>query len=194
MAHFNHQLRGADGDADERLVRQTARRLKLSCLAGRGNVRAAAAKGGISLEMAGRKLRHDFLARAARRRGIPAIALAHHADDQVELFFLRLLRGTGGQGLAGMQWSNPSPSDPSIRLVRPLLDYKRKPPCARPPAPPACGTRRTTPDATLDMDRNRVRHELIRSCGGAISRTGGRGVALDGPGRRVFLVPIFPGP
>jgi tRNA(Ile)-lysidine synthase len=160
VAHFNHQLRGAAGDADERLVRQTARRLKLPCVAGRGDVRAAAIKGRISLEMAGRKLRHDFLARTARRRGIATIALAHHADDQVELFFLRLLRGTGGQGLAGMQWSNPSPSDPSILLVRPLLDQPKA--ALRQAAKTAeVRHREDVTNAALDIHRNRVRHELI---------------------------------
>jgi tRNA(Ile)-lysidine synthase len=160
VAHFNHQLRGEAGAADERLVRQTARGFNLPCVTGRGDVRAAARKEGISLEMAGRKLRHDFLARTARRLGIGTIALGHHADDQVELFFLRLLRGTGGQGLAGMQWSNASPSDASIRLVRPLLDQTK---AALREAGQAAGARYCE-DATnekLDIERNRVRHELI---------------------------------
>jgi tRNA(Ile)-lysidine synthase len=110
--------------------------------------------------MAGRKLRHDFLARTARRRRIPAIALGHHADDQVELFFLRLLRGTGGQGLAGMQWSNPSPSDPLILLVRPLLDQSK---AALRQAAGAAGVRHRedATNAALDIHRNRVRRELI---------------------------------
>jgi tRNA(Ile)-lysidine synthase len=160
VAHFNHQLRGAAGDADERLVRQEARSLRLPSAFGRGDVGAAARRAGISLEMAGRKLRHDFLARTARRRRIPAIALGHHADDQVELFFLRLLRGTGGQGLAGMQWSNPSPSDPLILLVRPLLDQSK---AALRQAAGAAGVRHRedATNAALDIHRNRVRRELI---------------------------------
>jgi tRNA(Ile)-lysidine synthase len=160
VAHFNHQLRGKAGEADERWVRQTARAFKLPCFTGRGDVRAAARKEGISLEMAGRKLRHEFLARTARRLGIGTIALGHHADDQVELFFLRLLRGTGGQGLAGMQWSNASPGDPSIRLVRPLLDQTKD---ALREASQTAGVRycEDATNAALDIERNRVRHELI---------------------------------
>jgi tRNA(Ile)-lysidine synthase len=160
VAHFNHQLRGSAGDADEQLVRQTSRRLGLGAVAGRADVAAKARAKGISLEMAGRKLRHDFLARTARRHRISSIALAHHADDQVELFFLRLLRGTGGRGLAGMRWSNPSPSDPSIMLVRPLLDQSK---AALRDAAQAAGVR-FSEDATntsLDFHRNRVRHELL---------------------------------
>jgi tRNA(Ile)-lysidine synthase len=160
VAHFNHQLRGAAGDEDERLVLQTARQLGLPALAGRADVAAAARAEGASLEMAGRKLRHDFLAQTARGRRIPAIALAHHADDQVELFFLRLLRGTGGRGLAGMQWRNPSPSDSSIALVRPLLDQTKE---ALREAAQAASVRfsEDATNASIDIHRNRVRHELL---------------------------------
>jgi tRNA(Ile)-lysidine synthase len=160
VAHFNHRLRGKAGDADERLVRQTARSLGLQFVAGRADVAATARAEGISLEMAGRKWRHDFLARTARKLRIPAIALAHHADDQVELFFLRLLRGTGGRGLAGMQWSNPSPSDPSLALVRPLLDQSK---AALRDAAQAAGVRfsEDATNASMNIHRNRVRHELL---------------------------------
>src|SRR5260370_33511651 len=102
VAHLNHQLRGSSSLADERLVRGTARALKLPLVVERADVRAFGKSQKVSVEMAARKLRHDFLARAAARHKIPSIALAHHADDQVELFFLRLLRGSGGEGLAGM--------------------------------------------------------------------------------------------
>jgi tRNA(Ile)-lysidine synthase len=105
-------------------------------------------------------LRHEFLARAARRRRIPVVALAHHADDQVELFFLRLLRGTGAQGLAGMKWSNPSPSDPTILLVRPLLNQSK---AALAGAARAAGVpfSEDATNSSLEIERNRVRHELI---------------------------------
>lgn len=160
VAHFNHQLRGAASGGDERLVRQTARRFKLPIVVGRGDVRKVASQTGVSVEMAARQLRHDFLARTAIRLKIPTVALAHHADDQVELFFLRLLRGTGMEGLAGMKWSNPSPSAPQIRLVRPLLD--------QPKASLLNFARQNNipfsedaSNASLDIQRNRVRHELI---------------------------------
>jgi tRNA(Ile)-lysidine synthase len=160
VAHFNHQLRGRDADADERFVHKTAAALGLPFVAARGNVRALSRRRGISLEMAGRELRHGFLARAARSRGIPTITLAHHADDQVELFFLRLFRGTGGQGLAGMKSTNPSPADPSIALVRPLLNQSKE------TLRQAAGAAKISfsEDATnsrIDLERNRIRHVLI---------------------------------
>jgi tRNA(Ile)-lysidine synthase len=160
VAHFNHQLRGRAANTDEQLVRKTAADLKLPFVAGRGDVRALARRRGISLEMAGREMRHKFLARTARSRRIPSIALAHHADDQVELFFMRLFRGAGGQGISGMKWSNPSPADPSILLVRPLLAQSKD--ALRHAANTAgIAFSEDATNAQVDMDRNRVRHILI---------------------------------
>jgi tRNA(Ile)-lysidine synthase len=121
VAHFNHRLRGRASDADEMLVRRTAAKLRLKFAGGGADVKKLAARSKISVEMAARKLRHEFLARVARGQKISTVALAHHADDQVELFFLRLLRGAGGEGLAGMKWRSPSPADSRITLIRPLL-------------------------------------------------------------------------
>jgi len=160
VAHFNHRLRGHSSDADEQLIRKTAAAMKLPFAAGRANVKEFAKKTKLSVEMAARKLRHDFFARMAKERKIRVVALAHHADDQVELFFLRVLRGAGGEGLAGMKWRSPSPVDSKIMLVRPLLDATK------------AGLRgfarenkiRFREDATntsLDLPRNRVRNELL---------------------------------
>jgi tRNA(Ile)-lysidine synthase len=160
LAHFNHRLRGRSSDADEKLVRQTAAAMRLPFAAERANVKEFAKKTKLSVEMAARKLRHDFFARMAKERKIRAVALAHHADDQVELFFLRLLRGAGGEGLAGMKWRSPSPVDSKIMLVRPLLDatkaelrgFARE---------SKIRFRDDATNATLDAPRNRVRNELL---------------------------------
>ena len=158
--HFNHQLRGRASDADEKLVRKTAAALNLPVADGRADVKSFAKKSKLSIEMAARKLRHEFFARIARERKISTVALAHHADDQVEMFFLRLLRGAGGEGLAGMKWRSPSPADKSIMLVRPLLnltkaelmDFARE---------NKIGFREDATNASSDFLRNRVRNELI---------------------------------
>jgi len=60
VAHFNHQLRGRSSDADEKLVRQTAAAMRLPFAAGRANVKEFAKNEKLSIEMAARKLRHDF--------------------------------------------------------------------------------------------------------------------------------------
>ncbi len=121
VAHFNHRLRGRASDADEAFVRQTAKKMGLPFFSGRGDVFGLAVQSKLSVEMAARNLRHEFLARVARQEKLSVVALAHHADDQVELFFLRWLRGSGGEGLAGMKWRSSSPVDKKISLVRPLL-------------------------------------------------------------------------
>ncbi len=160
VAHFNHRLRGRSSDADRKLVRQTAAAMKLPFVAGQANVREFSQKSKLSIEMAARKLRHDFFVQAARERKIRVIALAHHADDQVELFFLRVLRGAGGAGLAGMRWRSLSPVDLKITLVRPLLDATK----AELRGFVREGKIRFRDDATnatLDVPRNRVRNELL---------------------------------
>ena len=160
VAHFNHQLRGRASDADEKLVHQTAKKLSLPFYAGRADIKKFAAQSKISVEMAARKLRHEFLARVARENKIPAVALAHHADDQVELFFLRVLRGAGGEGLAGMKWRAPSSADKKITLVRPLLGFSKAEilAFARENKIPF---RDDASNFSSDFLRNRIRNELL---------------------------------
>ena len=160
LAHFNHRLRGRSSAADQRFVCAAAKRLKLPIDVAAADVRAAAAAQGISIEMAARQLRHEFLARCARRRGAKTVALAHHADDQIELFLLRLLRGAGGGGLAGMKTRNPSPTDRGVTLVRPLLDFSKEQ--IRSFAQEArLRFREDASNAALEFERNWVRRELL---------------------------------
>src|SRR5437764_5403419 len=91
VVHFNHRLRGADSDGDEQFVQAAVAKLGLKFIAGRTDVAAFSRREKLSVEMAARKLRHDFLARAARRLKIKKVALAHQADDKVVPIFLRLL-------------------------------------------------------------------------------------------------------
>jgi tRNA(Ile)-lysidine synthase len=159
-AHFNHQLRGKQSHLDQRLAEDSAKALRLSIVVGSANVKAFAVKNKVSIEMAARRLRHEFLARTARRRRIRCVALAHHADDQVELLFLRLLRGAGGEGLGGMKWLAPSPANPKVQLIRPLLDVSRSDleQFARMERIPF---REDETNRQLDFERNRIRHELL---------------------------------
>lgn len=162
VAHFNHQLRGRASDLDEKLVRQTAARMKLRVIVERADVKTFAAKSKLSIEMAARKLRHEFLARTARKQKLNVIALAHHADDQVELFFLRLLRGSGSEGLGGMKWRSPSPADRTIELVRPLLG-STKADLRLFARENKIRFREDATNASPDFLRNRIRNELLPS-------------------------------
>ncbi len=160
VAHFNHKLRGRSSDADEKFVRKTAEQLGLPIKTGLADVKRIADELGISIEMAARKLRHDFFASIACEQKIKTVGLAHHADDQVELFFLRLLRGAGSEGLAGMKWKNPSPASPKIELIRPLLDAPKS---ALREFAKAHGIkfREDASNVSLDFQRNRIRGELL---------------------------------
>jgi tRNA(Ile)-lysidine synthase len=160
VAHFNHQLRGRASDADEKLACQTAADLGLKFFAGRADVKAFAKKSRFSIEMAARKLRHEFLARTAQAQKISIVALAHHADDQVELFFLRVLRGAGGEGLAGMKWQSPSPAAEKITLVRPLLNFTKTELLAF-ARENKIRFREDATNASSDFLRNRIRNELV---------------------------------
>jgi tRNA(Ile)-lysidine synthase len=160
VAHFNHQLRGSASDRDETLVSETACALGIPSTTGREDVRRFAQDQGISIEMAARQCRHRFLAATARTQGMRTVALAHQADDQVEGFFLRLLRGSGLEGLLGMKPRAISPVDHRIWLVRPLLNHSRQ-------AILAQATQRglvwheDASNARLEPMRNRIRHQLL---------------------------------
>lgn len=70
--------------------------------------------------------RYSLLGRWATERGIQAVATAHHLDDQAETLLMRLNRGAGVGGLAGMRADAPLPgADESVRLIRPLLAWRR---------------------------------------------------------------------
>lgn len=125
VAHFNHCLRGSESDADQAFVQKRAESLGLPFHSASEDVASVALEKGISVEMAARELRYEFLEQIARTHQLTHIALAHHADDQVETFWLRLLRGDVGPGLAGMRWSRPVSRDSSITLVRPLLSVTK---------------------------------------------------------------------
>ncbi len=160
VAHFNHQLRGRDADEDEQFVARVAKKLGLRFVSERGEVRAFATARKISVEMAARELRHQFLAATAEKLGARHIFLAHHADDQVELFFLRLLRGAGTQGLGGMEWTAPSSFGNGIALLRPLLG-ESKAALVEFARARKIAFREDASNQSLDIPRNRVRQELL---------------------------------
>lgn len=160
VAHFNHQLRGRAADADEQLVRRSAKAMGWPAMFGRADVKQFAQRSKWSVEMAGRKLRHEFFARVAREQKIRTIVLAHHADDQVELFFLRLFRGAGSQGLSGMKWRSASPVDPRTSLIRPLLDLSRQQ-LREHARSEKISFREDATNQCTDFLRNRIRHELL---------------------------------
>ncbi len=101
-AHLNHQLRGAEAEADAAFVAELAAAWGVPFTVGRADVAALAERAGLSLEEAARQARYAFLADVARTAGAGVIAVGHNADDQAETVLMHFLRGSGVAGLRGM--------------------------------------------------------------------------------------------
>ena len=123
-AHCNFHLRGEESMRDESFVRDLCQRLNVPLTVKDFDVAAWQQKHGGSTEMACRELRYAWFEQERQRQGCGLIAVAHHSDDQVETFFLNLLRGTGIKGLAGMQRLSGSIWRPMLNVSRrEILDY-----------------------------------------------------------------------
>ena len=153
LAHFNHQLRGAEADQDEAFCRAMAASLDLPIEVGRADVRATARATGRSIEHTARDVRYAFLEQAADRARADAIAVAHSLDDQAETFLLRLVRGSGSRGLAAIL-------PRAGRVIRPLLEISRDDLRAY-TSDRGLVSRDDPSNRDLSIPRNRVRHELI---------------------------------
>ncbi len=164
LAHLNHQLRGAESDADEAFVAELHDRLVAEGVVGlalrtqRCEVHAKAAAEGANLEALARRERYRFLAEVAREHAIRWVATGHTANDQAETVLHRLLRGTGVQGLRGI--ARRRPLEAGVSLVRPLLRLRREDILAaleewdQP-------YQLDRSNAELRLTRNRIRHELL---------------------------------
>ncbi|NTV14305.1 MAG: tRNA lysidine(34) synthetase TilS, partial [Desulfobulbaceae bacterium] len=115
--YVDHGLRPGEAPAEAELVATVAAARQIPFRSGLIPVRAQAKAQGVSLEAAGRELRYRFLHQVAAEQGGALVAVAHHADDQAEELLLRLLRGAGRAGLAGMAPRNYR------GVIRPFLDF-----------------------------------------------------------------------
>jgi len=119
-AHLHHQLRPGHADEDLEFCRQRCAELGIRLHESRQDPRPVARRRGLGLEEAARSLRYEFLQGILRDSDrLHCIALGHHRDDQAETVWMRLLRGTGPDGLRGML---PVRND----IIRPLLEIRRK--------------------------------------------------------------------
>jgi tRNA(Ile)-lysidine synthase len=127
--HFNHKLRGEESEEDQHFVQELAREHHLTLHAGSGTVRGYAAEKHISIETAARELRYQYFSKLLENT-LDRVATGHTLDDQAETVLLRLVRGTGNRGLAGIYPRRPatgvvSPAE-QPEIVRPLLGIRRK--------------------------------------------------------------------
>ena len=153
IAHFNHQLRGVAADEDETFCRELAATLALPIDVESADVRILARTRRTSIEDAARQARYAFLERAASRARADRVAVGHTRDDQAETFVLRLLRGAGPRGLAGIY--------PRMGLIiRPLLDVGRRQ-LRDYLGDLGVAFQEDETNRDVRIPRNRVRHELI---------------------------------
>lgn len=157
-AHLNHQLRGADADADAEWVATLCQRFEVPCDVQVAPIRALAEQTRRGLEETARDARYEFLQATATRHGCDVVATAHTADDQTETVLHHILRGTGLTGLRGMEWSR-SLGD-STRLIRPMLAIRRAE-VEEFLTELGQDFRQDATNQDVSLTRNRLRHELL---------------------------------
>lgn len=119
VAHCNFSLREKESDEDEVMVEEYCKKLKVPFFNMRFATKQEMERTGESVQMAARRLRYDWFERLALEEGYNIIAIAHHADDSIETFFINLFRGTGLKGLTGITKMRG-------KVVRPMLFTSRK--------------------------------------------------------------------
>lgn len=124
IATLDHQLRPTSVD-DVAFVQHIADEWNLPVTIGRADVAALATEKSQGIELAAREARYRFFAGVAQAVGARYVVTAHHAGDQAETILMRILRGTGVEGLGGMALDAPMPYAPALRLLRPLLTVPR---------------------------------------------------------------------
>ncbi len=153
-AHLNHCLRGPESDRDEEFVRSLAAQYRIPLECRRVDVKEYSQRERLNLEDAGRRARIGFLSELRDSWHATAVALAHHADDQAETVLMRLLRGAGPGGLAGMPYRN------GRGFIRPLLGVTRAELAAY-LTERGLAWREDASNQDTAFLRNRIRHELL---------------------------------
>lgn len=116
--HVNHMLRGEEALRDENFVKSFCSTLGLEVYVKHIDVARKAKLEKTSLEEAGRNARYEAFSLVAEEYGASKIAVAHSRNDQAETILMRICRGTGLEGIRGMEYKRDN-------IIRPLLDVDR---------------------------------------------------------------------
>ena len=119
-AHINHMLRGEEADKDEEYSKKLCESLGVRFFSKRIDINKYALETGKSSELAGREARYDFFNEIINKINFNKIATAHNANDQAETILMRIMRGTGLEGLGGI------PVEREGKYIRPILFMKRE--------------------------------------------------------------------
>lgn len=152
LAHCNFHLRGKESDGDEQFVREYADRVGVKLYVKQFDTLDYVENNKVSVEMAAREMRYAWFDDVIGAGGYK-LALAHHADDQIETFFINLLRGSGIKGLKAMQPRNGM-------YIRPLLWASREEIKQFALENGILWREDSTNNDTVYL-RNKIRHELI---------------------------------
>ncbi|WP_026895565.1 tRNA lysidine(34) synthetase TilS [Clostridiisalibacter paucivorans] len=119
VAHVNHGVRGEAADKDEEYVKDICKKWGIPFYSKRVNMDEYAKIHGLTSEEAGRALRYGFFNEILKKKEGGKIAVAHNKGDQAETVLMRFIRGTGVDGLKGIEYKNGN-------IIRPLLDISRE--------------------------------------------------------------------
>lgn len=153
IAHCNFSLRGTESDGDESFVKNYANENSIPFYTITFDTVSFAASKGISIQMAARELRYGWFEKMILDMGFDSVAIAHNLNDNVETFFINLLRGTGLNGLTGMEPRNGN-------IIRPLLFAGRED-ITHYAAEKKIHFREDSSNQKVKYTRNRIRHKVL---------------------------------
>ena len=156
-AHIHHGIRGEEADRDERFCRSFAEQCRVPLFVHHADVPKLSREWGESVEATARRVRYEFFDTIMRQEGIPLLATAHNADDNLETILFHLARGSGLGGMCGIPQSRLCENG---TLIRPLLGVPRRELLAY------CeenGLSFVVDSTNLDTDytRNQIRSEIL---------------------------------
>ena len=156
-AHVNHMIRGEEADRDEAFCRETAKNLGVEIFILRYDVPAYASQSGKSVETAARDVRYGFFSKLMKEHGIPLLATAHNANDNLETMIFNMARGCGLRGVCGIPDTRRCEGGTVVRPIlgmsrREILEYCKK-----------YSLEYVTDSTNVDTDytRNMIRAEII---------------------------------
>jgi tRNA(Ile)-lysidine synthase len=161
LAHLNHQLRGAESEADADYVSDLARQWGIPATIEQRDVKGYQSQQRLSLEEAAREVRYSFLTQVAKFIGADRVAVGHTRDDHIETILMHLIRGTGTRGLRGLQpYTEWKSKTGSLIIIRPLLEISHQ------ETEDYCRHHRLAPrldasNLSLSPLRNRIRQQLL---------------------------------
>jgi tRNA(Ile)-lysidine synthase len=153
IAHCNFKLRADDADEDERFVARLAANLGVPFYSAAFDTAQTAREAGISIQMAARQLRYEWLESIRSANGYSHIATAHHLNDSIETLLYNLAKGCGIRGLHGIPPRNG-------HVIRPLL-FATRDEIEQFALEQELAHREDSSNAETKYSRNKIRHQVI---------------------------------